>query len=334
MEKCPYITRDFKSASKSNQENPNMGNQLRTTLLLAAMTALILWIGQMFGGRQGMLIALFIAAAMNFFSYWYSDKLVLRMYRAQPISSQQAPELFDTLTELTRRAGLPMPTVYLIPNDTPNAFATGRDPQHAVVAVTRGLIQLMTPKEIEGVLAHELSHVKNRDILIGSIAATLAGAIMVMANFARWTAIFGGGRRDDNEGGMGAIGLIAMSILAPLAAMLIQMAVSRSREYQADASAAGLIGSGEGLASALSKLEGYAKRRPMQAHPSTSHMFIVNPLKSGGVMNLFSTHPPIDQRIARLRGRSSTTHNNNQMPPPPSKDDPLSSGRAFWDNLK
>ncbi|MBI5062559.1 MAG: zinc metalloprotease HtpX, partial [Desulfatitalea sp.] len=254
-----------------------MGNQLRTTFLLAVMTVLIMLIGQMFGGRQGMFVALIFAAGMNFFSYWFSDKIVLRMYRAQEVSAQQAPDLYAMVDTLARNAGLPMPRVYIIPQDTPNAFATGRNPEHAVVAVTQGLIKLMGRDELMGVLAHEMAHVKNRDILIGSIAATLAGAIMMLANMARWSAIFGG-HRDDEEGGASGLGLILMSILAPFAAMLVQMAISRSREYLADATGAQFAGKTEGLASALEKLGTYNQRLPMQSNPSTAHMFIVNPL--------------------------------------------------------
>jgi heat shock protein HtpX len=280
-----------------------MGNQIRTTILLAVMTAIILWIGQFFGGRQGMMIALVVAAGMNFFSYWYSDKLVLKMYRASEVTAAQAPDLYRLVQQLTERAGLPMPRIYVIPQEAPNAFATGRNPEHAVVAVTAGLLKIMDREEIQGVLAHELAHVKHRDILIGSIAATMAGAIMMLANMARWSAMFGGGGGRDNErGGAGAVGLLVMSILAPLAAVIIQMAISRSREYQADASAASIVGHPEGLARALEKLGAYAKRLPMAANPSTAHMFIVNPLSGRSLLSLFSTHPPVEERIARLRG--------------------------------
>ena len=306
-----------------------MGNQIRTTILLAVMTALILWIGQLFGGRQGMIIALLLAAGMNFFSYWYSDKIVLKMYRAQEASPQQAPELYEMVQTLSHNAGLPMPKLYIIPNDAPNAFATGRNPDHAVVAVTRGLLNIMDRDEVAGVLAHEMAHVKNRDILIGSIAATMAGAIMVLASMARWSALFGGGGGRDDEGGGGAIGLIAMSLLAPFAAMIIQMAISRSREYLADATGAGFAGTPEGLARALDKLGRYSKRIPMNANPSTAHMFIVNPLSGRSLMSLFSTHPPLEERIARLRGT------------PPRRGKVLESGedqreakaRAMWDRL-
>ena len=311
-----------------------MGNQIRTTLLLAAMTVLMMWIGRFLGGSQGMVIALIFAAGMNFFSYWYSDKIVLRMYRAKPVSPQQAPDLYAMVSELAGRANLPVPKIYIIANDTPNAFATGRNPEHAVVAVTEGLLRLLSSEEVRGVVAHELSHVKNRDILIGSIAATMAGAIMMLANFARFAAIFGG-RRDNDQGGMGGMGMIFMSILAPIAAVLIQMAVSRSREYQADASAAALIGNGEGLAGALAKLDSYSQRRPMEANPSTAHMFIVNPLSGRSLMSLFATHPPIAERISRLRGSRSVGRPSApaDMPPPPEQDG-LKSGRDFWNNLK
>ncbi|MDZ7582498.1 MAG: zinc metalloprotease HtpX [Deltaproteobacteria bacterium] len=280
-----------------------MSNQVKTTLLLAVLTAFIMWIGQLLGGRQGMVIALVLAAGMNFFSYWYSDKLVLKMYRAREATPQQAPEIFAMVRQLAQNAGLPMPKIFIVPSEAPNAFATGRNPENAVVAVTDGLVRLMNRQEILGVLAHELAHVKNRDILIGSIAATLAGAIMLLASMARWSMIFGGGRDDDNSGGSGIIGLIVMSILAPMAAMIIQMAISRSREYQADATGAAISGDPEGLASALEKLgAASAGRLPMNASPSTAHMLIVNPLSGRNLMHLFSTHPPLEERIARLRG--------------------------------
>ena len=307
-----------------------MGNQVRTTILLAVMTGLIIWVGQILGGRQGMIIALIFAAGMNFFSYWYSDKLVLKMYRAREVTPGQAPELYQTVQQLTQRAGLPMPKLCIIPQQTPNAFATGRNPEHAVVAVTEGLLSIMTQEEVAGVLAHELAHVKNRDILIGSIAATMAGAIMVLASMARWSAIFRGVGGSDERGGAGGfIGLIAMSIIAPMAAMIIQMAISRSREYLADATGASFVGNPEGLARALEKLGSYSKRLPMNANPSTAHMFIVNPLSGKSVMGLFSTHPPLEERIARLRGT---------RPSPGGKVDSGSDtretrARAAWDRL-
>ncbi len=303
-----------------------MGNRIRTTILLAVMTALIIWIGQYFGGQQGMIIALLIAAGMNFFSYWFSDKIVLKMYRAREVGPQQAPEVFEMVKTLTGNAGLPMPKVFVIPKEAPNAFATGRNPEHAVVAVTEGLLNIMDHDEVKGVLAHELAHVKNRDILIGSIAATMAGAIMVLANIARFSALFGGRGGDGDRGG-GAIGLIAMSILAPFAAIIIQMAISRSREYLADSTGARFAGSPEGLANALEKLGQYSKRIPLNANPSTAHMFIVNPLSGRSMMSLFSTHPPLAERIARLRGDTAGTVSQ------PVKDRRQDQAKAIWDRL-
>lgn len=308
-----------------------MGNQFKTALLLAALTVFIVLVGRMLGGRQGMIIAFFLAGGMNFFSYWYSDRVVLRMYRAQEINESQAPELYAMVKRLSRNAGLPMPRVYVIPQDTPNAFATGRNPEHAVVAVTEGLMTLMAPAEIEGVLAHELGHIKNRDILIGTVAATMAGAIMMLASMARWSAIFGGGRGNDEEGGMGGLGLIVMSLLAPVGAMIIQMAISRSREYLADAAGAAIAGRPEGLAAALEKLGAYSQKRPMQANPTTAHMFIVNPLSGQSFKSLFSTHPPIEERVSRLRGIPPSA-----SPPPPPGDRPdtmADTGKAFWDRM-
>jgi heat shock protein HtpX len=284
-----------------------MGNWFKTTLLLGAMTALIIWIGHIFGGQQGMVFAFILAMGMNFFSYWYSDKIVLKMYRAREVSAQENPELYQIVKQIAENAHLPMPRIYIIPNPSPNAFATGRNPEHAVVAVTEGLIKLMNRDEVAGVLSHEMAHVKNRDILIGSIAATMAGAIMILASMARWTAIFGGGRNDDEGGGLGGIGLIVMSILAPVAALLIQMAISRSREYHADATGASFLGQSHGLASALEKLGAYSRKVPLEANPSTAHMFIVNPLSARNMASLFSTHPPLEERIARLRGRTPTS---------------------------
>lgn len=248
-----------------------------------------------------MIIAFFFAIIMNFGSYWFSDKIVLRIYRAKPVSEAEAPGLHRMVRQLAQQAGLPMPKVCIMPSESPNAFATGRNPQHAVVAVTQGILRLLDENEIKGVLAHELAHVKHRDILIGSIAATLAGAIMMIASMARWAALFGFGGRDDDDGG-GMIGLIAMSILAPIAAMLIQMAISRSREYAADAAGASFAGSPNGLASALQKISSASRQIPMKAEPATAHMFIMNPLSGKSLMNLFSTHPPVEQRIRRLTG--------------------------------
>ena len=279
-------------------------NRLRTTILLAALTALVVWIGQMFGGPNGAVMALIFAGVMNFFSYWFSDKIVLRMYGAQEISQNEDPELFDIVRELTFKDGLPMPRVYVIPEDAPNAFATGRNPEHAAVAVTQGIRRILDRRELAGVLGHELSHVKHRDILVSSIAATLAGAISYLAHMAQWAAIFGGGSRDREEGGGNIFGLLFMMIVAPLAAMLIQMAVSRSREYMADEGGAKVTSDPLALASALRKLQMGAQNIPMQVSDatatSTAHMFIVNPLSGGGIANLFSTHPPMEERIARL----------------------------------
>jgi len=303
-----------------------MGNQIRTTVLLTLMMVFFMFIGHLLGGRQGLIIAFFFAAGMNFFSYWYSDKIVLRMYKAREATPGQAPELYGLVQNLANRAGLPTPRVYIIPQESPNAFATGRNPENAVVAVTEGLLKIMNRDELAGVLAHELAHVKNRDILIGSIAATMAGAIMMLASIARWSAIFGG--RSDNNGGMGGFGLIIMSILSPIAAVLIQTAISRSREYMADASGAGFAQNNEGLASALEKLGAYSAKRPMDANPSTAHMFIVNPLSGRKMMSLFSTHPPLNDRIAKLRGfqapKDDSGHGGGMN---------LDRGKAFWDRL-
>ena len=280
-----------------------MDSRLRTTFLLALLTVLIIWIGGRFGGQSGMIIAFVFAAIMNLGSYWFSDKIVLAMYRAQPLDETQAPGLYSIVRELAAEAQIPMPRVYMIPEETPNAFATGRNPQNAVVAVTEGLWRLLSPEEIRGVLAHEMAHVKNRDILVSSIAATLAGVVMFLANMARWGAILGGsGQSDDEEGRAGFLSLIVMSILAPIAAMLIQLAISRSREYLADETGARLSHRPESLARALEKLEMASQRIPMEnARPATAHMFIVNPLSGKSFASLFSTHPPIEERIRRLR---------------------------------
>jgi heat shock protein HtpX len=279
-----------------------MQNLIKTGVLLAALTSLVVLIGGAVGGQQGMLIAFVFAIAMNFGSYWFSDRIVLSMYGAQPIDEAQAPDLYRIIRRLTTKAGIPLPRVYLIPGDTPNAFATGRSPQHAAVAVTEGVMRMLDDEELEGVLAHELSHVRNRDTLTMTIAATLAGVITYLAHMAQWAAIFGGARRDDEEGsGGGVIGALLMAILAPIAAMLIQMAISRAREFEADASGARLVGRPWGLAKALEKLEMASKMAPMDATPATAHLFIVNPLSGEGLLALFSTHPPIQERIARLR---------------------------------
>jgi len=278
-----------------------MSNSVKTVLLLGLMTGIILWIGQLFGGPQGMVIAFVFSLLLNFGSYWFSDKIVLAMYRARQVSEAEAPELHGIVHDIALRAGIPMPRLYIIPDESPNAFATGRNPEHAVVAVTEGILKIMNREELEGVLAHEISHVKNRDILISSIAAALAGVIMMLANMARWTAFFGGGRDRDDEGGGGILGLIFMSILAPIAAIVIQMAISRSREFMADSTGAKTVGNPLGLASALAKLERAKEVLPMEARPETAHMFIVNPLSGRPLLSLFSTHPPIEERIARLR---------------------------------
>ena len=279
-------------------------NGFRTTILLAALTALVVWIGQMIGGPNGAIMALVMAGAMNFISYWFSDKIVLKMYGGQEITANDDPELFGLVQEIAGRAGLPMPRVYMIPEEAPNAFATGRNPEHAAVAVTQGIRRLLNKRELGGVLGHELSHVKHRDILISSIAATLAGAISYLAYMAQWAAIFGGGSRDREEGGSNIFGLLFMMIVAPMAAMLIQMAVSRSREYMADEGGAKVTGDPLALASALRKLQMGAQNIPLQVSDatasSTAHMFIVNPLSGGGLANLFSTHPAMEERIARL----------------------------------
>src|SRR5262245_11009086 len=276
-----------------------MSNMVKTTLFLALLTGLFIAVGGLLGGRGGMVMAFVLALIMNFVSYWFSDKIVLKMYGAQPIDESEAPVVHRIVRNLAARAGIPMPKLYLIPSEAPNAFATGRSPQHAAVAVTEGILQLMDERELEGVLAHELSHVLNRDVLISTVAATVAGAISMLANIAQWGMMFGGSR--DEEGrGMNPIALLLTIILAPLAAMLIQMAVSRSREYQADASGAKLTHDPDGLASALGKLGQATKIVPMDANPATAHLFIVNPLSGQALMNLFSTHPPLEERIARL----------------------------------
>jgi len=268
------------------------------------MTLLLLLIGQALGGRNGLTIALIFAGVMNFVSYFFSDKIALAMYRAQPVTREELPRAYQIVERLTQRIGLPMPKIYVIPTDSPNAFATGRNPSHASVAVTQGILQLLNDEELEGVLAHELGHVRNRDILISSIAATLAGAITYIARMGYWASLFGGyGSRDDRDRGGGGIGALLMLILAPFAAMLIQLAVSRSREYQADQTGAHFTGNPYALASALEKLDAYSRRRPMLASPSTAHLFIIQPMVGIDFASLFSTHPPIAKRIERLTGR-------------------------------
>jgi heat shock protein HtpX len=277
-------------------------NTTKTIVLMVGLTVLLVFLGGAFGGRQGMIFAFIFALATNMFSYWFSDKIVLRMYGAQEATEAEAPMLWGVTHDLALKMNMPMPKVYLIPSESPNAFATGRNPKHAAVAATQGILRMLTREELEGVMAHELGHVRNRDILIGTIAAAIAGAISMLAYMAQWAMIFGGfgGRRDDDEGSGGLIGGILMIILAPIAAALIQMAISRSREYEADATGARICGNPLWLANALRKLQAGSQRVPLNANPATAHMFIVNPLRGGGFSNLFSTHPPLDDRIARL----------------------------------
>ena len=280
-------------------------NNLKLVVLLALLTGLLITAGKAFGGTGGMMLMFVVSMGINFFSYWYSDKIVLKMYDAREVDIHTAPELVGMVANLARRAGMPMPRVYIIDTDAPNAFATGRDPEHAAVAVTSSLMRALTPQELEGVMAHELAHVKNRDTLISTLVASLAGAITMLANMAQWAAIFGAGRGNDEEdGGGGLIGSLFMIILAPMAAMLIQMGISRSREFLADETGAKMAGNPLALASALRKIEHYAMHRTMpQATPATSHMFIVNPFAGSGtwMLSLFSTHPPTDARVQKLQ---------------------------------
>ena len=273
-------------------------NTLKTASLMVGLTLVLVWAGAAFGGQSGMTIALIIALAMNGFSYWFSDKIVLKMYRAREVSESEAPELYSTVRRLSQRAELPMPKVYIMNQDQPNAFATGRNPSHAAVAVTTGIMNILNREELEGVIGHELSHIKHRDILIGTVAATVAAAISYLAHMAQWAMIFGG--RDDDDGN--PLIAIVMMIVAPIAAMLIQMAISRSREYAADAGGAGISGNPHHLASALKKLHTASHKVPMKAEPATAHMFIVSPLFGGGFSKLFSTHPPMEERVTRLEG--------------------------------
>ena len=280
-----------------------MKNTLKTFILLAGLTALLLAIGSALGGRQGLMIALVFAGIMNFVGYWFSDKIALGMSGAQPVSEEEAPDLYRIVRELCLRANLPLPRLYVIPSPTPNAFATGRNPEHAAVAVTSGIVSILSRDELEGVIAHELAHVKNRDILISSVAAVIAGAISQLAHIAQFAMIFGGmGRdRDDDDGGGGLLGGLALLIVGPIAAMLIQMAISRSREFQADATGAQICGRPLSLANALTKLEEVNHRLPMQVNPAQAQMYIVNPLTAGGIASLFSTHPPVAARVKRLQ---------------------------------
>jgi heat shock protein HtpX len=279
-------------------------NTLKSTLLLVGLMLVLVFAGEWIGGERGMILAFVLSVAMNFTAYFFSDKIALGIYRAQPVTREQLPRAYEVVERLTAKEGLPMPKMYVLPTESPNAFATGRNPQHASVAVTHGILQLLDDEELEGVLAHELGHVKNRDILTSSIAATLAGAITMIARMGYFASLFGGyGSRDSRERGGGGIGALLMIILAPIAAMLIQLAISRSREFEADATGAHTTGNPYALARALQKLENYSKRLPLQATPSTAHLFIIAPLLGGGFGSMFSTHPPTRERIRRLIGR-------------------------------
>jgi len=279
------------------------GNQLKTVVFMSILTVLVILAGQALGGNTGMIMAFVFALLMNGASYWFSDKMVIAMTRSKPLPRENNPELYDMVEKLARNAGLPMPRLYLTPSPQPNAFATGRNPANSVVAVTEGLLRILNREELEGVISHELAHIKNRDILIGSLAAVMAGVITTLANWAQWALLFGGLGGDDEEGGSG-LAAIPLIILGPLAAMLVQMAISRSREYLADSTGAGIAGNSQGLAQALLKLEQGARMVPMEVSPAASHMFIVNPLTGRQLMNLFSTHPPISERVKRLRSMS------------------------------
>lgn len=275
-------------------------NGLKTMVLMVTLTLMLVGFGAILGGKSGMTIALIMAFAMNFITYWFSDKIVLKMYGAKEVSEAEAPQLHSMVRRLAQKAGLPMPRVCIIEEDQPNAFATGRNPKHGTVAVTTGIMRILTKEELEGVIAHELAHIKNRDILVSTIAATIAGAISYLAQMAQWAAIFGG-RSSDDEGGSNPIAAIVMMIVGPIAALLVQMAISRAREYGADEGGAKICGNPMYLANALKKLHMASKQIPMDANPATSHMFIVNPLTGGGLLKLFSTHPPIEDRIQRLQ---------------------------------
>jgi len=288
--------------SEYTEESIKMGNTFKTAMLLGLMSGVLLLLGDYLGGSGGLVMAFGFAVIMNFASYWFSDKIVLKMYRAQPVGPEHP--LSQVTARLAQRAGLPMPKVYVIPDASPNAFATGRNPSHAAVAATEGVLRLLDERELEGVIAHELAHVKHRDILISSVAATMAAAIMMVARMAQFAAFFGGGRSDDREGGSNPIALLATVILAPFAAMLIQAAISRSREFGADAGGAAIAGTPYGLVDALKKLEVAAKRIPMDANPATAHMFIMKPFSVSGMMSLFSTHPPTEARVRALLGQA------------------------------
>ena len=280
-------------------------NTMKTMMLMLVLTLMLVFFGGLLGGKSGMTIALVLAFVMNFISYWFSDRIVLKMYGAHPVSEMDAPELYGMVRRLAQRAGLPMPKVYIIEQDQPNAFATGRNPEHGAVAVTTGIVRILSREELEGVVAHELAHIKNRDILVGTVAATIAGAISYLAQMAQWAMIFGG-RSDDEEGGSNPIAALVMMIVAPIAAMMVQMAISRSREYGADRGGAEIAGNPMYLAGALRKLHMASQAIPMNANPATSHMFIVSPFSGGGIIKLFSTHPPIEDRIAKLEAMRSS----------------------------
>jgi heat shock protein HtpX len=278
-------------------------NNIKTLVLLVTLTLVLVWVGGAIGGKQGMTIALIFTFGMNFVAYWFSDKIVLRMYGAREVTESEAPELFGIVRRLAQRAEIPMPKVYMIDEEQPNAFATGRNPNHAAVAVTKGIMRILSSEELMGVIGHELAHVKHRDILISTVAAAIAGAISYLAQMAQWAMIFGGHRGDDDDGGS-PVAAIVMMIVGPIAAMIIQMAISRSREYVADEGGARIVGNPRYLSSALRKLQTASHQIPMDANPSTSHLFIVNPLSGGGILKLFSTHPPIEERISRLDSMS------------------------------
>lgn len=280
-------------------------NNLKVGLLMGLLSILLVMLGNLVGGRNGALLFFAISLAMNFYSYYFSDRMVIRMIGSQALEPADAPQLYAVVKGLSDKAGIPVPRLYLMPSSQPNAFATGRNPQHSAVAVTQGLVQLMDERELSGVLAHEIAHIKNRDILIGTIAASFAGAISMIANVAQWGAIFGGLQGDDEDGASGLVGLLVMAIVAPIAAMIVQMAISRSREYLADSTGAQLAGSSSGLSQALQKLGMASGRIPMQVAPAASHMFIMNPLSGQGFAQLFSTHPPLEERIARLNRMKS-----------------------------
>lgn len=274
-------------------------NNFKVWLLMGILSVILVLIGGAVGGSNGAALFFLISLGLNFFSYYYSDRIAIKMTKSRPVSKDEAPELYNIIQRLTERAGLPMPRLYVTPSPQPNAFATGRNPEHSAVAVTEGLLRILNRSELEGVLAHELAHIKNRDVLVGTVAAAFAGAITMIANIIQWGAILGLGR-DDDEGGGSFVGAILMAIIAPIAAMLIQMAISRSREYQADDTGARIAGVSGGLSSALLKLESAAGRIPMQLNPAASHLFIVNPLSGESMARLFSTHPPISERVRRL----------------------------------